>query len=830
MDNKKKLSGAQNRKRKLIRDALSQKQAGALNKFIKRDKNVSDSAVDQSNTTEINYNDPGPSTSSSDNLIQEKDNETIELLEPQLDDGGKDTSLENINDIGKWPKLNEKLRVILIEMGPIQQKDLYYPRDSNGRKFSNLYYNRKMENGETVPRTWLLYSKALNSVYCFCCKLFSPIESSSLVEGFNDWRNLSKTLYRHETSANHMKNFIKWKEFSKNLKNKNTIDCQQQIMYDMEKKHGINVLTRLIEIVKFLSGQNLAFRGSSDKLYDRNNGNFLKLVELFAKFDPVMETHLEKVLKKSNSVHYLSKDIQNEILEILANEIRNKILGSIRESKYYSIILDCTPDASKTEQMTIVIRFVTCNNEVVEINENFLGFVNIDYSTGRGLYETIIALLAKWNLPIEDMRGQGYDNGANMKGKKNGLQNLILNKNNRAFFVPCAAHTLNLMINDAAKVNSDTISFFATVQEIYNFFSSSPKRWTILLQFISHLTLKQPSDTRWESKIKAIRPLRYQLGEIYDALFEILNNESFNNEVKNDARILCTKIKEYKFICSLIIWHDLLNRINPVSKNLQDKNMNLLLITKSIQNLKEYISEYRSDNNYTKILKIAKELSEDVDGEQDFKSITEIRQRKKKRQFEYEHEDEPPQTPENKFKVNVFYTLLDTAWNSLTERFDQLQTYVNYFSFLYNLYDINNEDLLKHCADLQIILTDGDNKDINANELYDEIVTYKDIFTTDAQKIVNPLDILKFIMSNNLSLPNFAIVLRILLTLPVSVASGERSFSKLKLIKTYLRTTMTQTRLDNLALISIENVICSSLDIKSIIYNFVNMKTRKLKF
>lgn len=110
--------------------------------------------------------------------------------------------------------------------------------------------------------------------------------------------------------------------------------------------------------------------------------------------------------------------------------------------------------------MSVIIRFVLCSDGVAEIKEHFLGFIKIEDSTGNGLCETVMEMLKMWNIPLEDMRGQGYDNGANMKGKKNGLQNNILKINPRAFYVPCAAHSLNLMINDAAKVNADTVSFF----------------------------------------------------------------------------------------------------------------------------------------------------------------------------------------------------------------------------------------------------------------------------------------------------------------------------------------------------------------------------------
>ena len=64
------------------------------------------------------------------------------------------------------------------------------------------------------------------------------------------------------------------------------------------------------------------------------------------------------------------------------------------------------------------------------------------------------------------MRGQGYDNGDNMKGKHNVLPKRMLDINPRAFFVPCAAHSLNLVINDAAKSSCVVTNFFAIVQEI----------------------------------------------------------------------------------------------------------------------------------------------------------------------------------------------------------------------------------------------------------------------------------------------------------------------------------------------------------------------------
>ena len=68
-----------------------------------------------------------------------------------------------------------------------------------------------------------------------------------------------------------------------------------------------------------------------------------------------------------------------------------------------------------------------------------------------------------------------------------------------------------------------------------------------------------------------------------------------------------------------------------------------------------------------------------------------------------------------------------------------------------------------------------------------------------------------------LGAPSLTLVCALFLTLPVTVASAERSFYKLKLIKTYLRSTMAQDRLDGLSLLAIERDAAQKLDIDSII-------------
>jgi len=125
--------------------------------------------------------------------------------------------------------------------------------------------------------------------------------------------------------------------------------------------------------------------------------------------------------------------------------------------------VDSIPDISHQEQLIIVVHFVSFKNDQFKIYEHFLGFIKESSKTGAAITSTILKFLSTNNSDIQNLRGQGYDIGSNMKGKNNGVQQLILDKNPLAFFVPCACHSLNLVVNDAADALLESFSFFSIV-------------------------------------------------------------------------------------------------------------------------------------------------------------------------------------------------------------------------------------------------------------------------------------------------------------------------------------------------------------------------------
>ena len=134
--------------------------------------------------------------------------------------------------------------------------------------------------------------------------------------------------------------------------------------------------------------------------------------------------------------------------------------------------------------------------------------------------------------------------------------------------------------------------------------------------------------------------------------------------------------------------------------------------------------------------------------------------------------------------------------------------------------------LKKNCLNLECFLTHETYSDIDSLDLFSELKVLKEVLQINENSSINVLNYIKRLES----FPNACIPFKILLTIPIVVAFAERSFSKLKLIKSYLRSTMSQERLSGLAILSIEKEMLAELECKNLISNFASQKTRKINF
>ncbi|XP_035837067.1 zinc finger MYM-type protein 1-like [Helianthus annuus] len=707
--------------------------------------------------------------------VEVEDEEHVEKQQEQehVEEQQQEEHVDYIFDPRRWEGLNADEIKLLVAKGPKRDTSIEFgPYDKFNRRFSSTIYTRTLSNLEKLGGV-----------------------------GFDDWHHATGRVREHEVSLDHLINMKKWFDLRKRLKSDNTIDKFQYEQFKKEADYWKQVLFRIIALIKFLAKHNLAFRGNKEKLYEKGNGNFLGLVEMLEEFDPVIKEHVRRITSDDIHVHYLGHKIQNEIILMLADEIKKELIKNIKEAKYYSIILDCTPDSSHKEQMTIIVRYVKFSSNSVIVEESFLGFLNANDTTGKGLFDVTYAELQNLGLEIDDMRGQGYDNGANMKGSHQGVQTRFLKENPRAFYTPCGSHSLNLTLCDMAYSCVKGKSFFGHIQRIYTIFANSINRWQILKDNVKNWSLKSLSQTRWESRFESVKAIKLQLDDVREALLEVGETDSDAAIAEEALALAENQLSGFDFLVSIVIWYEVLNRVNIVSKKLQD---------------------YR-ETGFLKAIEEATEIASDMEIDPIFKEKRKIK--RKKRKDETSSSEEVAFTVEENFRVNFFLYIVDQAIASLEKRFEQFKWYEGLFGFLFprTLRIIKDEDLKSSCHRLENALRFKEKSDIDGEALYTELNLFRDSLTN---KFSSPVDVLEYMKEDGYS-PEACIAYRILLTIPVTVASAERSFSKLKLLKSYLRSSMSQERLSGLAMIAIENEVLDDINCEELIHQFAIKNARR---
>ncbi len=658
----------------------------------------------------------------------------------------------------------------------VPDKNYNFPVHSTGN------HNRKFQIKWLDEYNGLVYSITDDGGYCKFCVLFGNCDPSQelsvlVKRPLDNLKKAKQKLNDHFSTRepkNHQAAVEKAMTFC-SVQEKKIVPIDQQISSRRAKLIRENrlKLQSITATVIFCGRQGLAFRGhAEDGPFDVtdnsiNRGNFQSLLRFRVDAgDVVLKKHLETA---DRNAIYISKEIQNQMIVICGDVIRNKILQKIREAKFFSIIADEATDSANDEQLSISIRFL--DNNVPQ--EKFLGFHEcLSGVSGEAIANNIITQLANWQLDPHMLRGQAFDGAGAMAGRSRGASSRILSIYPKALYTHCAAHRLNLCVVKCCSLR-EVNNMMEIADKTARFFSNSPKRqlslesWIheTLLEEEKRKKLKQMCRTRWIERHEAFEVFIDLFLPIVCSLEDISCGSGWNRESRSDAQSLLLALSQFQFIVTLKVTQSVLAYTRALSVKLQGRYSDIVRAYREVDNVKSTVRDLRSnvDTFHARVYDEAKKLAEVVHVDE---SIPRLASRQQHRSNV--SADNYPQY----YCRNLTIPLLDHLITQLNTRFDKTDSVVEFMQLLPSVIIISNEFLrpqnFEHILEL-----------------------YKDICTPEKSLVHADCDFF----------PNIHTLLCIMGTLPVTSCECERSISMLKLIKTSLRSSMGQDRLNGLAML-----------------------------
>ncbi|XP_051143939.1 uncharacterized protein LOC127260273 [Andrographis paniculata] len=369
-----------------------------------------------------------------------------------------------------------------------------------------------------------------DAAFCLWCYLFGEGhkhgENAFTKIGFRNWKKAIQKFKEHEGGGNNSHNYARAKCFGYKDQKHNVDYVFAQKSSEMEIAYR-TWLTAVVDIIRYLLGQGLAFHGHDESSQSVHRGNFLELISWYCERNEEINSVMNSNAPANNQLS--SPDIQKQIINACATEVRNVILNEIGD-KYFSLLIDEARDSSVKEQMSIILRFVNDDGEVIE---RFLCVVYVSDTCSQSLKNAIDEFFAKNGLSLSRLRGQGYDGASNMRGEFNRLKALILKENRHARYIHCFSHQLQLVVVASVSKNGYVLHFFEYLSMIVNVAGASYKMRDNLRQQQhdarvkcieecgvltgkrknQEMALARAGDTRWGSHFKTILRL-FQLWDV----------------------------------------------------------------------------------------------------------------------------------------------------------------------------------------------------------------------------------------------------------------------------------------------------------------------------
>ena len=700
-----------------------------------------------------------------------------------------------------------------IGSSPYQPRNITFPKVSFGKskvvlRAFNVCWFDKWE--------WLHWDEASERAFCFTCvsafkqkKLRSgAADAAFITKGYQNWKDATSSFRNHESSACHKEAVEKMVTIP--ATNRDVGECLST-SFALERKCNQACFLKLISSIRFLARQGLALRGDGSGEPD---SNFLQLLKLSADYE--QDGKLNEWMKRKSS-RYTSHEIQNEILQVMAMQILRHITSNLQTTKF-TVMVDETSDVSTIEQVVLVFRWVDSS---LEVHEDFVGLYETASITSDSLVGIIKDVMLRFNLKLENCRGQCYDGASSMKGRISGVSTQLLQEEPRAIYTHCYGHSLNLACQDtirSVKVLRDALDTTFELSKLLKYSSKRNAEYKKIKQQIA------PSDpgfrtlcpTRWTVRADSLASVVSNYSVLQTSLDTFADMAHRDMEMSARVNGIAAQFDKFDFLFGLMLGEKVLRLADNLSRTLQQKDLSAAEGNRIAHLTCETLSTLRTDPEYKKFWDsvIAKQESEGIE------PPALPRRRKVPKRLEVgSGEPHFPCTIEEHYRVQYFEAL-DLLVLCIKERFDQpgYKVYSKLETLLLNAASGQEFDALLD----DVIELYGD--DFDQSLLKSQLQILKSHFSTNTEPI-HLSTIKEFLISLGESrslLSEVVKLINLVLVMPATNATSERSFSALKRVKTFLRSSMKQARLNHLMLLHVHKDLTDGLDLLSCANDFVS--------
>lgn len=625
---------------------------------------------------------------------------------------------------------------------------------------------------------YLRYSPMLDGVFCAPCHAFNATDNVLVARPLTDWSNAKRVVDSHKNSKEHLNALAMSDNFVKicNKEEQSIVEFGSDA-YRKKVFNNRQALVSIIEGIIVCGRQNLALRGKTDE-----KSNIRALINYRARADSTLKKHIDTAPKHAT---YISPSIQNEFISLCGQQISKAIIQRCKNAKYFTILADESADVSDIEQFAFCIRYVDRETSGIHVvREEFVSFVSTESTTGEALHALLSAELRKHDLNPTLVVGQGYDGAGNMQGRIRGVQARFSEEYPNAKYVHCRNHRLNLAICHACRV-AFVQSMFTIVGDILFFMTCSPKRLAIYKHHNDNgEKLRKLCPTRWSQHSESVSAFHKNFSAISETMTDLQVIRGMDTKTVSSAAAFQKAMLSFDFIIALCAVSGPLDILNPLSDSMQDPNCDLVKASDHALTLHGLLQEKRNDQAaYDSIWQKSVDLA-------NREGVPVTRPRVAARQCH--RNNIPADTVKEYWRLNLYLPFMDHLLFEIQDR------------LCIALPRMKAQYLLSHkIGQLTPLIVDEIKHEyapyIEAEAMDVELEVWKHKIAQGGvfERLAESVD------ETYQTLPNLHTILKILLTMPVSTASAERSFSSLRRLKTYLRSTMTEQRLTGLALMHI---------------------------